>query len=120
MHVCRPPQDNPKTLNTQLYIQLFEKKLARFEQFARLYPECYWIFVGDNGQVRPAAKPAAAMGQQQPCYHCCEQQLHKDLQTSVSRDRECTWGDCLLYFPLQPCHHVCRGMCCWRRGWARC
>ena len=46
MHVCRPPQDNPKTLNTQLYIQLFEKKLARFEQFARLYPECYWIFVG--------------------------------------------------------------------------
>ena len=52
MHVCRPPQDNPKTLNTQLYIQLFEKKLARFEQFARLYPECYWIFVGDNGQVR--------------------------------------------------------------------
>ena len=51
MHVYRPPQDNPKTLNTQLYIQLFEKKLARFEQFARLYPECYWIFVGDNGQV---------------------------------------------------------------------
>lgn len=65
MHVCRPPQDNPKTLNTQLYIQLFEKKLARFEQFARLYPECYWIFVGDNGQVRSAATPAAAMGPQQ-------------------------------------------------------
>ena len=52
--VCehRPPQDNPKTLNTQLYIQLYEKKLARFRQFAALYPECYWLFVGDNGQVR--------------------------------------------------------------------
>ena len=48
---CRPPQDNPKTLNTQLYIQLYEKKLKRFEQFAKLYPECYWVFVGDNGQV---------------------------------------------------------------------
>ncbi len=53
MPVCehRPPQDNPKTLNTQLYIQLYEKKLARFRQFAALYPECYWLFVGDNGQV---------------------------------------------------------------------
>ena len=47
----RPPQDNPKTLNTQLYIQLYEKKLKRFEQFAKLYPECYWVFVGDNGQA---------------------------------------------------------------------
>ena len=52
--IRRPPQDNPKTLNTQLYIQLYEKKLARFRQFAALYPECYWLFVGDNGQVRPA------------------------------------------------------------------
>lgn len=51
----RPPQDNPKTLNTQLYIQLYEKKLKRFEQFAKLYPECYWVFVGDNGQVRAAS-----------------------------------------------------------------
>lgn len=48
---CRPPQDNPKTLNTQLYIQLYQKKLARFQQFAALYPECYWVFVGDNGQA---------------------------------------------------------------------
>lgn len=47
----RPPQDNPKTLNTQLYVQLYQKKLARFQQFAVLYPECYWVFVGDNGQV---------------------------------------------------------------------
>ena len=47
----RPPRDNPATLNTQLYIQLFERKLARFQQFAALYPECYWTFVGDNGQV---------------------------------------------------------------------
>ncbi|BDA41955.1 hypothetical protein COCOBI_02-7530 [Coccomyxa sp. Obi] len=46
----RPPQDNPKTLNTQLYVQLYQKKLARFQQFAVLYPECYWVFVGDNGQ----------------------------------------------------------------------
>jgi hypothetical protein len=48
---CRPPQDSPATLNTQLYMQLYEKKLARFRQFAALYPECYWLFVGDNGQV---------------------------------------------------------------------
>jgi hypothetical protein len=48
---CRPPQDNPKTLNTQLCIQLYQKKLARFQQFAALYPECYWVFIGDNGQV---------------------------------------------------------------------
>ena len=60
---ARPPQDNPKTLNTQLYIQLYEKKLARFRQFAALYPECYWLFVGDNGQVWGWG----ALGQQATC-----------------------------------------------------
>ncbi|KAK9825469.1 hypothetical protein WJX81_006378 [Elliptochloris bilobata] len=46
----RPLQDSPATLNTQLYIQLYERKLARFAQFAMLYPEYCWVFVGDNGQ----------------------------------------------------------------------
>ncbi len=62
--LCRPPQDNPKTLNTQLYIQLYEKKLKRFEQFAKLYPECYWVFVGDNGQVRGASCQPSPEGYQ--------------------------------------------------------
>ena len=56
--VCsRPLQDSPATLNTQLYIQLYERKLARFQQFAVLYPEYCWVFVGDNGQARPALIP---------------------------------------------------------------
>jgi hypothetical protein len=48
------------TLNTQLYIQLYERKLARFQQFAVLYPEYCWAFVGDNGQARARASPPGA------------------------------------------------------------
>lgn len=47
----RPLQDSPVTLNTQLYVQLYERKLSRFQQFAVLYPEACWVFVGDNGQA---------------------------------------------------------------------
>ena len=35
----------------QFYRALAEKKLARFKQFAAIYPECCWVFLGDNGQV---------------------------------------------------------------------
>jgi hypothetical protein len=50
--VCRPPRDNPRTLNTQLNAALANRKLSRFKEFAALYPECCWVFLGDNGQVR--------------------------------------------------------------------
>lgn len=49
---CRPPRDNPRTLNTQLNAALANRKLSRFKEFAALYPECCWVFLGDNGQVR--------------------------------------------------------------------
>ena len=39
------------------YRALAEKKLSRFKQFAAIYPECCWIFVGDNGQVHPRPLP---------------------------------------------------------------
>ena len=35
----------------QFYRALAEKKLSRFKQFAAIYPECCWMFLGDNGQV---------------------------------------------------------------------
>ena len=50
-HPYRPPRDNPKTLNTQLNAALANRKLSRFKEFAALYPECCWVFLGDNGQV---------------------------------------------------------------------
>eukprot|EP00884_Botryococcus_braunii_P009365 jgi/Botrbrau1/1842/Bobra.146_1s0036.1 len=47
----RPLQrQTTRSLNSTLYIQLYRKKLSRFKQYAALYPECCWIFVGDNGQ----------------------------------------------------------------------
>ncbi|DBA92139.1 hypothetical protein WJX77_008470 [Trebouxia sp. C0004] len=46
----RPPRDNPRTLNTQLNAALANRKLSRFKEFAALYPECCWVFLGDNGQ----------------------------------------------------------------------
>ncbi|KAL3156916.1 hypothetical protein ABBQ38_001178 [Trebouxia sp. C0009 RCD-2024] len=46
----KPPRDNPKTLNTQLNAALANRKLSRFKEFAALYPECCWVFLGDNGQ----------------------------------------------------------------------
>lgn len=57
---CRPPRDNPKTLNTQLNAALANRKLSRFKEFAALYPECCWVFLGDNGQVSltPAPTPS--------------------------------------------------------------
>ena len=113
MHVCRPPQDNPKTLNTQLYIQLFEKKLARFEQFARLYPECYWIFVGDNVQVSAAAKPAAAKVHSSPvattasssCTDICSQRASHDREVSCPFELCMLWRLCAVLpsTALPPC-----------------
>lgn len=35
----------------QFYQALAAKKLARFKQYVAVYPECCWMFVGDNGQV---------------------------------------------------------------------
>ena len=34
-----------------LYHALADKKLSRFKEYAALYPECCFVFLGDNGQV---------------------------------------------------------------------
>jgi hypothetical protein len=36
---------------TSFYTALAGKKLVRFQEFAALYPEAVFVFVGDNGQV---------------------------------------------------------------------
>lgn len=108
----RPPQDNPKTLNTQLYIQLYQKKLARFQQFAALYPECYWVFVGDNGQV----------------WQSFQQTLSLPLMCLSAPDSKAIVDAVLQFLTLlidldfwQCCTEweamiMRRGMCCWRRS----
>jgi len=40
------------------YRALAEKKLSRFKQFAAIYPECCWVFCGDNGQVAAPPLPS--------------------------------------------------------------
>lgn len=48
---------SPGPASVQFYHALAAKKLIRFKQFAAIYPECCWIFVGDNGQVgRPVGR----------------------------------------------------------------
>ena len=71
LHPCRPPRDNPKTLNTQLNAALANRKLSRFKEFAALYPECCWVFLGDNGQVRLPPSPAPAVIYGLPCSTFC-------------------------------------------------
>lgn len=51
-----------------LYGRLAKRKLKRFKEYASLYPECCWIFIGDNGQVG-----TSRLHQTAPCYHCCMQ-----------------------------------------------
>lgn len=46
----RPPRDSPRGLDSLLYGRLAKRKLKRFKEYASLYPECCWIFIGDNGQ----------------------------------------------------------------------
>ena len=46
---CRRGAVGPASMH--FYRALAEKKLSRFKQFAAIYPECCWVFVGDNGQV---------------------------------------------------------------------
>ena len=46
-----PPDDpNPKTAAAALYQTLAAKKLSRFREYASIYPEAAFVFVGDNGQ----------------------------------------------------------------------
>lgn len=45
-----PDDPNPKTAATALYQTLAMKKLSRFKEYAAIYPEAAFIFVGDNGQ----------------------------------------------------------------------
>ena len=48
----QPPevQDNPRTASTALFQTLAAKKLSRFRDFAAAWPECCFLFIGDNGQ----------------------------------------------------------------------
>lgn len=41
---------NPKTAAAALYQTLAAKKLSRFREYAAIYPEAAFVFVGDNGQ----------------------------------------------------------------------
>ena len=41
-------------LDAMLYKRMAARKLAVFRQYAQLYPEYCWVFVGDNGQACPA------------------------------------------------------------------
>ncbi len=41
---------NPKTAAAALYQTLAAKKLSRFREYAGIYPEAAFVFVGDNGQ----------------------------------------------------------------------
>lgn len=56
-----PPEDN-KTAVAALYQQLAAKKLSRFREYAALFPEACFVLVGDNGQVRPAARGRRGAG----------------------------------------------------------
>lgn len=47
----RPPRDAPWSLDSLLASRLAKRKLKSFKEYAALYPECCWIFIGDNGQV---------------------------------------------------------------------
>lgn len=41
---------NPKTAADVLYQTIAAKKLSRFREYAAIYPEAAFVFVGDNGQ----------------------------------------------------------------------
>eukprot|EP00887_Chlorella_sp_A99_P001892 scaffold18.g1892.t1 len=47
-----PPEvaDNPRTASSALFQTLAAKKLSRFREFAAAWPECCFLFLGDNGQ----------------------------------------------------------------------
>jgi hypothetical protein len=46
-----PPDDpNPKTAAAALYQTLAAKKLSRFREYAAIFPEAAFVYVGDNGQ----------------------------------------------------------------------
>ena len=47
---------------TSFYTALAGKKLVRFQEFAALYPEALFVFVGDNGQVTKQALLAQKPG----------------------------------------------------------
>ena len=45
-----PDDPNPKTATAALYQTLAAKKLSRFREYAAIYPEAAFLYVGDNGQ----------------------------------------------------------------------
>ncbi|KAK9810420.1 hypothetical protein WJX72_010416 [[Myrmecia] bisecta] len=49
-YLCSNKSGSPKTLNMQFCVELARKKISRFREYAALYPECSWLFMGDNGQ----------------------------------------------------------------------
>ncbi|KAK9863341.1 hypothetical protein WJX84_006379 [Apatococcus fuscideae] len=46
----RPKHDQQGGMENLLYHALAAKKLSRFKEYAALYPECCFVFLGDNGQ----------------------------------------------------------------------
>lgn len=48
---------------TSFYTALAGKKLVRFQEFAALYPEAVFVFVGDNGQARASHCPRAELSE---------------------------------------------------------
>ena len=41
-----------RSASSSIFLALAGKKLVRFQEYAALYPEATFVFVGDNGQAR--------------------------------------------------------------------
>ena len=50
MKFWRPVHQEDVTVERALYQTLGVKKLSRFREYAAIYPECCFVYVGDNGQ----------------------------------------------------------------------
>ena len=57
-----------RRLDAMLYKRMAARKLAVFRQYAQLYPEYCWVFVGDNGQACPCSPAQAAAGSCSLCW----------------------------------------------------
>lgn len=49
-----------RTASSSIFLALAGKKLVRFQEYATLYPEATFVFIGDNGQARahPRGRPS--------------------------------------------------------------
>lgn len=75
---------------TSFYTALAGKKLVRFQEFAALYPEAVFVFVGDNGQV--TQKPCQCRLASPPCLTappCLQEQPGNPRTAGPGNSRPC-------------------------------